>query len=55
MWLSINYPVLPDHNRIKWKDGIGPKVSHKGNPNTIWGGYSDYYGFGTDEFMELYR
>jgi alpha-N-arabinofuranosidase len=39
----------------KWKDGIGPKVSRKYHPNTIWGGYSDYYGFGTDEFMELCR
>jgi len=39
----------------KWKDGIGPAVKRKFNPNTIWGGYSDYYGFGTDEFMELCR
>ena len=38
-----------------WKDGIGPQVSRKYHPNTIWGGYSDYYGFGTDEFMELCR
>jgi alpha-N-arabinofuranosidase len=37
----------------KWKDGIGPRESRVYNPNTIWGGYSDYYGFGTDEFMEL--
>ncbi len=39
----------------KWKDGIGPVESRKYNPNTIWGGYSDYYGFGTEEFMELCR
>lgn len=39
----------------KWKDGIGPRESRIYNPNTIWGGYSDYYGFGTDEFMELCR
>ena len=32
-----------------------PAVSRKYHPNTIWGGYSDYYGFGTDEFMELCR
>jgi len=38
-----------------WKDGIGPQASRKYHPNTIWGGYSDYYGFGTDEFMELCR
>jgi alpha-N-arabinofuranosidase len=38
-----------------WKDGIGPKASRKYHPNTLWGGYSDYYSFGTDEFMELCR
>ncbi|HLN20368.1 MAG TPA: carbohydrate binding domain-containing protein [Bacteroidales bacterium] len=38
-----------------WKDGIGPRESRVYHPNTIWGGYSDYYGFGTDEFMELCR
>jgi alpha-N-arabinofuranosidase len=39
----------------KWKDGIGPQVNRKYHPNEIWGGYSDYYGFGTDEFMSLCR
>jgi alpha-N-arabinofuranosidase len=39
----------------KWKDGIGPQVSRKYHPNEIWGGYSDYYGFGTEEYMELCR
>ncbi len=39
----------------KWKDGIGPHVSRYYHPNTIWGGYSDYYGFGTDEFLALAR
>jgi alpha-N-arabinofuranosidase len=38
-----------------WKDGIGPKVSRRHHPNAIWGDYSDYYGFGTDEFMALAR
>jgi len=38
-----------------WKDAIGPQVKRTYHPNTIWGGYSDYYGFGTDEFMELAR
>jgi len=38
-----------------WKDGIGPHVSRRYNPNSIWGDYSDYYGFGTEEFMELCR
>ncbi len=37
----------------RWKDGIGPRVSRGYHPNTIWGGYSDYYGFGTDEFLKL--
>lgn len=39
----------------RWKDGIGPHVSRTHHPNRIWGGYSDYYGFGTHEFMELAR
>jgi alpha-N-arabinofuranosidase len=39
----------------RWKDGIGPHVSRRYHPNEIWGGYSDYYGFGTEEFMELCR
>ena len=39
----------------KWEDAIGPQVSRRYHPNTIWGGYSDYYGFGTDEYMELCR
>jgi alpha-N-arabinofuranosidase len=39
----------------KWKDGIGPHASRRYNPNSIWGDYSDYYGFGTREFMELCR
>jgi alpha-N-arabinofuranosidase len=39
----------------KWQDGIGPRVSRTYHPNEIWGGYSDYYGFGSDEFLELCR
>ncbi|NSW94001.1 MAG: carbohydrate binding domain-containing protein [Bacteroidales bacterium] len=39
----------------KWKDGIGPHAERKYNPNIIWGGYSDYYGFGTHEYLELCR
>ena len=38
-----------------WKDGIGPQVARTYHPNVIWGGYSDYYGFGTDEFLEFCR
>jgi alpha-N-arabinofuranosidase len=39
----------------RWKDGIGPHVSRHYHPNMMWGGYSDYYGFGTDEFLGLCR
>jgi len=39
----------------RWKDGIGPHVSRRYHPNSIWGDYSDYYGFGTAEFLELCR
>jgi alpha-N-arabinofuranosidase len=38
-----------------WKDGIGPMAERIYHPNEMWGGYSDYYSFGTDEFMELCR
>ena len=51
----IRWPGGSFASIYKWKDGIGPAVKRKFNPNTIWGGYSDYYGFGTDEFMELCR
>jgi len=51
----IRWPGGSYASIYKWKDGIGPRESRIYNPNTIWGGYSDYYGFGTDEFMELCR
>jgi alpha-L-arabinofuranosidase len=51
----IRWPGGSYASVYKWKDGIGPAVARKYNPNTIWGGYSDYYGFGTDEFLELCR
>jgi len=51
----IRWPGGSFASIYKWKDGIGPQVSRKFHPNTIWGGYSDYYGFGSDEFMELCR
>jgi alpha-N-arabinofuranosidase len=51
----IRWPGGSYASIYKWKDGIGPRVSRIYHPNTIWGGYSDYYGFGTDEFMELCR
>lgn len=51
----IRWPGGSFASIYKWKDGIGTQVSRKFHPNTIWGGYSDYYGFGIDEFMELCR
>jgi alpha-N-arabinofuranosidase len=51
----IRWPGGSYASIYQWKDGIGPAVKRKFNPNTIWGGYSDYYGFGTDEYMELCR
>jgi len=51
----IRWPGGSYASIYKWKDGVGPAVARRMNPNTIWGGYSDYYGFGTDEFMELCR
>jgi alpha-N-arabinofuranosidase len=51
----IRWPGGSFASDYKWKDGIGPRESRVYHPNMIWGGYSDYYGFGTDEFMELCR
>jgi alpha-L-arabinofuranosidase len=51
----IRWPGGSFASTYKWKDGIGPYVARKYHPNVMWGGYSDYYGFGTDEFMELCR
>jgi len=51
----IRWPGGSFASTYKWKDGIGPLVSRRYTPNVFWGGYSDYYGFGTDEFMGLCR
>ncbi len=51
----IRWPGGSFASTYKWKDGIGPQVSRRYTPNVFWGGYSDYYGFGTDEFMGLCR
>ncbi|MBN2512650.1 MAG: carbohydrate binding domain-containing protein [Sedimentisphaerales bacterium] len=51
----IRWPGGSYASIYQWKDGIGPHVSRKYHPNEIWGGYSDYYGFGTEEYMELCR
>lgn len=51
----IRWPGGSFASTYKWKDGIGPQVSRRYTPNVFWGGYSDYYGFGTDEFLGLCR
>jgi alpha-N-arabinofuranosidase len=51
----IRWPGGSFASEYFWKDGIGPLASRVFHPNRIWGGYSDYYSFGTDEFMELCR
>jgi alpha-L-arabinofuranosidase len=51
----IRWPGGSFASTYKWKDGIGPQVSRRYHPNMIWGGYSDYYGFGTEEFLTLCR
>ena len=51
----IRWPGGSFASDYKWKDGIGPLVSRRYHPNMIWGGYSDYYGFGTEEFLTLCR
>jgi alpha-N-arabinofuranosidase len=51
----IRWPGGSFATTYKWKDGVGPFAFRTYHPNEIWGGYSDYYGFGTHEFMELAR
>ena len=51
----IRWPGGSFASTYKWKDGIGPYVSRRYHPNEMWGGYSDYYGFGTEEFLTLCR
>jgi alpha-N-arabinofuranosidase len=51
----IRWPGGSFASTYKWQDGIGPLASRVYHPNEIWGGYSDYYGFGTDEYLALTR
>lgn len=51
----IRWPGGSFASTYKWQDGIGTPVSRVYHPNVMWGGYADYYGFGTDEFLELCR
>ncbi|MFP5206660.1 MAG: alpha-N-arabinofuranosidase, partial [Acidobacteriota bacterium] len=51
----IRWPGGSFASTYKWKEGIGRYAARGYHPNTYWGGYSDYYGFGTDEFLGLCR
>ena len=51
----IRWPGGSFASTYKWQEGIGPYVSRGYHPNEFWGGYSDYFGFGTDEFLGLSR
>ena len=47
----IRWPGGSYASTYKWKDAIGKYATRGYHPNMLWGGYSDYYGFGTDEFL----
>jgi alpha-N-arabinofuranosidase len=49
----IRWPGGSFASTYKWTDAIGPYAERGYHPNVFWGGYSDYYGFGTDEFLDL--
>lgn len=49
----IRWPGGSFASTYKWKEAIGPYASRGYHPNVYWGNYSDYAGFGTDEFLGL--
>jgi alpha-N-arabinofuranosidase len=49
----IRWPGGSFASTYQWKEGVGPYEARGYHPNVFWGGYSDYYGFGTDEFLNL--
>jgi alpha-N-arabinofuranosidase len=51
----IRWPGGSFASTYKWKEGIGRYSARGYHPNTFWGGYSDYFGFGTEEFLGLCR
>lgn len=51
----IRWPGGSFASTYRWEEGIGPYAARGYHPNTFWGGYSDYFGFGTHEFLELCR
>src|SRR3954453_12897567 len=51
----IRWPGGSFASTYKWKEGIGRYAARGYHPNMFWGGYSDYFGFGTEEFLGLCR
>jgi alpha-L-arabinofuranosidase len=49
----IRWPGGSFASTYKWKEAIGPYAARGYHPNVYWGNYSDYAGFGTDEFLDL--
>jgi alpha-N-arabinofuranosidase len=49
----IRWPGGSFASNYKWKEAIGPYAARGYHPNVYWGNYSDYAGFGTDEFLGL--
>lgn len=49
----IRWPGGSFASTYKWKEAIGPYATRGYHPNVYWGNYSDYAGFGTDEFLGL--
>jgi alpha-N-arabinofuranosidase len=49
----IRWPGGSYASTYKWKEAIGPYAARGYHPNVFWGNYSDYAGFGTDEFLGL--
>ncbi|MGI4755861.1 MAG: hypothetical protein ACRYGF_03320 [Janthinobacterium lividum] len=49
----IRWPGGSYASTYRWQECIGPYPSRGYHPNMYWGGYSDYAGFGTDEFLQL--
>ena len=49
----IRWPGGSFASTYKWKEAIGPYAARGYHPNVYWGNYSDYAGFGTDEYLGL--
>jgi len=49
----IRWPGGSFASTYRWKEAIGPYAARGYHPNIYWGNYSDYAGFGSDEFLGL--